>query len=390
LPAHRHATGLAAIAALAVATLAAPAARAQECDFSPITQFITNLVATTPQVPGAGLRLAKGEDVLYEQYFGSYTAATVVPIASATKMLSAATVMTLVDDGLLDLDAPVSASLPAFTGSKGTMTLRQMFSHTSGLPGANLHPVLATSVVSLAAAVDEIACCVALAAPPATQFAYGGLSMHVGGRMAEVASGQLWDALFAQRIAVPLGMTHTDYEGLGPTNNPRMDAGARSSLDDYGRFLEMLLGGGVFRGARILEQASVEEMRKDQTFGVPIVSSPALDGTRYGLGTWRNVVDGEGEPVRVSSPGAFGFTPWLELDLGYYGVFLVAWSSQQLRDEIHQIQALARAEIAACTASAPPAVVATSAAGRAALVFALAAVSFAAIRAGRSSRVSRL
>jgi CubicO group peptidase (beta-lactamase class C family) len=100
----------------------------------------------------------------------------------------------------------------------------------------------------------QIARCVALAAPPATQFAYGGLSMHVGGRMAEVASGQLWDALFAQRIAIPLGMTHTEYEGLGPSNNPRIDAGARSSLDDYGRFLEMLLGGGVFLVAWNLQQ----------------------------------------------------------------------------------------------------------------------------------------
>ncbi len=85
-------------AVAALALLGASGARAQECDFSPRTQFITNLVATTPQVPGAGLRLARGEQVLYEHYFGSYTAATVVPIASATKVLSAATVMTLVDD----------------------------------------------------------------------------------------------------------------------------------------------------------------------------------------------------------------------------------------------------------------------------------------------------
>ena len=188
------------IAALAVAAPGAPAARAQECDFSAIEAYVENLVATTPQVPGAALRLAKGEDVLYEQYFGTYTAATVVPIASATKMLSAATLMTLVDDGLLELDAPVSEILPAFTGEKGTLTLRQMFSHTSGLPGVSVHPTLAVSYASLAAAVDEIACCVALDAPPLTQFAYGGLSMHVGGRMAEVATGQLWDALFAARI----------------------------------------------------------------------------------------------------------------------------------------------------------------------------------------------
>ncbi len=177
-------------------------------------------------------------------------------------------------------------------------------------------------------------------------------------------------------------MTHTDYEGLGQTNNPRMDAGARTSLDDYGRFLEMLLGGGVFRGTRILEASSVVEMRKDQTFGVPIVTTPAEANTRYGLGTWRDVVDGAGEPVRVSSPGAFGFTPWLELDLGYYGVFMVAWNNQQLRDRIHQIQALAREEITACTPAPAPAVSASSPAGRAALAITLAAAGLFAARVG--------
>jgi hypothetical protein len=208
--------------------------------------------------------------------------------------------------------------------------------------------------------------------------------MHVGGRMAEVATGQLWDALFAARIAGPLGMTSTDYEGLGQTENPRIDGGARSSLDDYGRFLEMLLGGGVFRGERILSLASVTQMRNDQTFGVPIVSSPAQGDTRYGLGTWRDAVAPGGDPIRVSSPGAFGFTPWLELDLGYYGVFLVLWSNVQLSDEIHQIQAMARAEIAACTA--PPGVASSSPAGRAALAAALVAAGALAASWGRPRR----
>jgi len=386
----RRTAPLAAAVALVVA-LVAPAARAEECDFAPLTQYVANLVATTPEVPGAGLRLAKGQQVLYEQYFGSYTAATQVPIASASKMLAAAAVMSLVEDGLLSLDAPVSAALPQFTGAKGTMTLRQMFSHTSGLPGVSIHPVFGSGYTTLAAAVDQIACCVALDAPPGTQFAYGGLSMHVGGRMAEVASGQSWRTLFAQRITTPLGMTHTDFDAFGVSENPRIAGGARSTLDDYGRFLEMLLGGGLFRGARVLEPSSVDEMRKDQTFGVPIVSTPAQPDTRYGLGTWRDVVDTSGNPVRVSSPGAFGFTPWLELDLGYYGVFLVLWNNQELSDEIHQIQALARAEIAACTQTAPPpAVPAASPPGRAALALALAAAALAALRGGRRRRYSAI
>ena len=255
--------GAALAAVVASAALAPSEAPAQTCDFAPITAIVDGVLAANPQIPGAALRLAKGEQVLYERYFGTYSASTVVPIASASKLLSAASVMTLVDAGVLDLDAPVSAALPAFSGAKGGMTLRQMFSHTSGLPGGLDYPVLADKTITLAQAVDQIACCIPLAAAPGSQFAYGGLSMQVAGRIAEVADGQLWDVLFAQRLAGPLGLTHTDYDGFGPTDNPRIAGGARSSLDDYGRLLEMLIGKGFMLTANY--QPLLDEMAQIQT-----------------------------------------------------------------------------------------------------------------------------
>ncbi len=376
--------GAALAAVVASAALAPSEAPAQTCDFAPITAIVDGVLAANPQIPGAALRLAKGEQVLYERYFGTYSASTVVPIASASKLLSAASVMTLVDAGVLDLDAPVSAALPAFSGAKGGMTLRQMFSHTSGLPGGLDYPVLADKTITLAQAVDQIACCIPLAAAPGSQFAYGGLSMQVAGRIAEVADGQLWDVLFAQRLAGPLGLTHTDYDGFGPTDNPRIAGGARSSLDDYGRLLEMLIGKGWFRGARVLSRTAVAELWQDQTFGAPIAFAPAgFEGLRYGLGAWRNQVTPQGEALRVSSPGALGFTPWLDLDLGVYGIFMLTANYQPLLDEMAQIQTLAHAEIAACAPT--PAVAATSPAGRLALALALVTASAAAWRHSRSA-----
>ncbi len=370
------------LATLTAAVFASAEAPAQTCDFTAVTQVVDGLLAANPQIPGAALRLAKGEQVLYERYFGAYSPQTVVPIASASKLLSAATLMTFVDQDLLDLDAPVSATLPAFTGEKAGMTLRQMLSHTSGLPGGADPPVLKNTSISLTQAVDEIACCIPLDAPPGTQFAYGGLSMQVAGRMAEVAHGQAWASLFAQRIASPLGMTHTDYQGLGVTNNPRIAGGARSSLDDYGRLLEMLLAKGWFRGARILSEASVAEMWQDQTFEVPIAFAPVgAAGLRYGLGAWRNLTTPQGDALRVSSTGAFGFAPWIDLDLGYYGVFLVVTNYTTLLAEMAQIQTLAHAEIAAC-AAAPP-VPASSRGGLAALALALVASAGVATLAAR-------
>ena len=81
--------------------------------------------------------------------------ALLIAIASASKWVSAVAILTLVDDGLIDLDAPLSTYLPQFTGSKGTMTVRQMFSHTSGLPGGSSWAVLTDGTITLAEAADE-------------------------------------------------------------------------------------------------------------------------------------------------------------------------------------------------------------------------------------------
>lgn len=329
---------------------------AEQCDFAPVDSALTNLVAAVGQVPGAGIRIGTSERVLHEAYFGSYDASTVVRTASAAKLLSAAAVMSAVDDGLVGLDQSVSSVLSAFTGSKGDMTLRQMFSHTSGLPGESNWAVLSDDSVTLAQAVDTIACCIALEAPPNTQFSYGGLSMHVGGRMVEVVDGRLWDDLFAARIATPLGFTATDYEGLGVTENPRIAGGARTNLRDYGVFLEMLLRGGRHEDQRILSAASVDEIFADQRHGLPAVNVPAGAGEAgYGLGLWRESFDAAGNPIRVSDAGAFGFTPWIEMDRRVYGIIMVDWFRQPLLPALEAVQALVRAEIDRCDARGPSA-----------------------------------
>ncbi len=329
-------------------------ATAQECDFSQVDTALTNLVAAVAQVPGAGIRIGTSEGVLHEAYFGSYDATTVVKTASAAKLLSASAVMSAIDDGLLDLDQPVETVLPEFTGLKGSMTLRQMFSHTTGLPGGSSSPVLSDDTVTLEQAVDTIACCIALEAAPHTQFSYGGLSMHVGGRMVEVADGRLWADLFAARIAVPLGLTSIDYEGFGPTTNPRIAGGARTNLRDYGVFLEMLLRGGFHEGQSILSRAAVDEIFADQRHGLPIISAPdGVGEAGYGLGLWRESFDAAGNPIRVSDAGAFGFTPWIEMDRRVYGIIMVEWFRAPLLTALESVQNLVRAEIDRCDARGP-------------------------------------
>lgn len=322
---------------------------AQNCDFTPVVDGLQGVVDGALLVDGAAVWLETGDGSVAEAtYLGTYDSATVIPIASASKLLSAVAILTLVDDGLLQLDAPVSTVLPQFTGLKGTMTLRQMFSHTSGLPGGSQQPILADSSITLAQAVDQIACCVQLDAPPGTQFAYGGLSMHVAGRMAEVVTGQSWCELFAQRVATPLGLTSTDYFGLGITANPRVAGGARSTLDDYAKVLRMLRDRGRHDGVSFLSVAALQIMSNDQTAGVPIVDTPAGDDRRYGFGVWLDRVSADGQTLRISSPGAFGFTPWIDLDLHLGGIFMVEYWFSLVRDTFENLQDVARAEVQSC------------------------------------------
>ncbi|MCA8961546.1 MAG: serine hydrolase [Planctomycetes bacterium] len=342
-----------AIAAFLIPCFAAPTlSNAQPCDYDPVVEIAQGIVDDAFLVTGASVWI---DTPIHSQstYLGDHTSDTVIAIASASKLVSAVAILTLVDDGLIDLDVALSSYLPQFTGSKGTMTVRQMFSHTSGLPGGSSWGVLSDDTITLAEAANEIACCIDLAAPPGTQFDYGGLSMHVTGRVAEVVTGQDWSTLFAERVAVPLGLANTDYFAFGPTLNPRIAGGVRTSLADYGTILRMLRDGGVFDGVTILSPAAIAEMFADQTFGVPIVGTPAPPGVRYGLGCWRDVVAPDGSAIRISSPGAFGFTPWIELDVDLAGILMVLYSYQQVADDAVAMQEAARSEALTCNPATP-------------------------------------
>lgn len=309
-------------------------ARAQvEYDFSGVDQLLADSVSTIRGLRGgSALLLIKDDEIIYDKSFGIfYNTSTIVPIASATKWLSAAVIMSLVDDGLIALDDFVKDYLPQFTQEKGNMTIRQMFSHTAGMPGKSSYN--RDLSLTLAQAVDSIAQNVDLQISPGTAFIYGGVSMHVAGQIAEIVTGKNWETLFKERIAQPLGMDGTDYQGLGKTENYRIAGGAQSSAHEYANFLQMILNHGQFNGSQILSNQAVQEMQKDQTFGVPIVETPyekyaylglKLPETRYGIGQWIERKDTlSGESIEVSSQGAFGFSPWIDRERNLVGVLSV-------------------------------------------------------------------
>lgn len=97
-------------------------------------------------------------------------------------------------------------------------------------------------------------------------------------------------------------------------------------MNDYRNFLTMILAEGEFRGKRVLSKEAIREMEKDQSRGAERRSATLARlsaGSKYGLGQWLDRKDENGQGIEISSPGAFGFRPWIDGKNKVLGVFVV-------------------------------------------------------------------
>jgi hypothetical protein len=116
----------------------------------------------------------------------------------------------------------------------------------------------------------------------------------------------------------------------------------------------MILQRGTFEGKTILSEASVREIHKDQTAGARIAYTiyekhaardPELPQARYGVGVWREKVDGASQQLQeASSQGALGFSPWIDVERQLAGVLSTRSSFSrvmpvylELKNEIRRI-----------------------------------------------------
>lgn len=235
-------------------------------------------------------------------------------IASCSKWLSAALVMTFVDEGELTLNDTVGKFLPVFTEyGKGNITIADCLSHLTGTKSERADNKDYVKMSNM----DKVMLYIAqkpLSWLPGTTFYYGSDGLQIAGAIIEKISGKSFETLFKERIAVPLQMKHTDF-GNKAVALPA--GGARSSAADYMIFLEMLLNNGTYKGKQILTPASVKAMETDYTSGKKIAYSPDESGTwGYGLGAW--ILNDH----IVSSPGMFGSLPWIDTSKHYAAVLI--------------------------------------------------------------------
>ena len=318
---------IAALVVLVVATVVAvPTALAASKDpFAVLDQSMRDRVKDD-DLAGGVLLVVSGSDVIHEAGFGALDADSVIPIASASKWLTSATLMTLVDGGKVSLDESIATYLPQFKGAKKAITVRQLLSHTHGLPYAacTIEPNTTT-----AECTNTIATGPGPTTKPGKAFSYGGVGYEVAARIIEVVTGQSFEGAFESRIAEPLGMNHTrfdEYEGQR-FRHPVPSASAVSTVDDYAKFLAMLAAGGTTANGRVLAEDSVTEIERDQVRGIDTHRDAAVQITKiptYGLGVWRDVTSKTDDIVVVSGNGAYGFYPWIDRRHDDYGIVGVA------------------------------------------------------------------
>jgi CubicO group peptidase (beta-lactamase class C family) len=239
---------------------------------------------------------------------------TLFRIASISKLFTATGVMQLAEEGKLDLDRDVNAYLGDFevpnTYPGQPVTLRHLLTHTAGF-----EEHFTGSGARNAAGVEPLGEYVATqmparVRPPGEVTAYSNYGMSLAGYIVQEVSGMPYERYVEENILAPLGMESTtaaqlpapelrkrlatayDLEGARPVARPfeyfdDAPAGTVSATaTDMARFMIAHLQDGRYDGARILEEATAQEMHERQ-----VTHHPRLDGMAFGF--YEQTINGE-------------------------------------------------------------------------------------------------
>ncbi|MFF0698039.1 serine hydrolase [Streptomyces tendae] len=180
-------------------------------------QRLTEL-AERHQVPGAVLGIARGahSEVAAHGVLNKATGVATTPdslfqIGSITKVWTATLAMQLVDEGTLDLDAPIADVLPklrlADPRVAQQVTMRHLLTHTSGIDGDVFTDTGRGDdcLERFVGRLDEAA----QNHPLGATFSYCNSGYVLAGRVVEKLTGMSWDRALNERLCVPLGLEHT-------------------------------------------------------------------------------------------------------------------------------------------------------------------------------------
>ena len=190
-------------------------APAPQRGFAPVVDYLRSQVDSA--FPGAVIAVGQRDSVVLLAAVGHYgandsrpvTPETIYDLASLTKVIALTTeCILLVDQGKLDLDAPVQRYLPEFRGPmKDQVTIRHLLTHSAGL-AADLPLFDSTRTREAALRMVDTS---PLLSPPGTRFVYSDLSAIVLMQVVERITGRPFDQVLASDVFGPLGMTATRF-----------------------------------------------------------------------------------------------------------------------------------------------------------------------------------
>jgi CubicO group peptidase (beta-lactamase class C family) len=289
------------------------------------------------------------DGVLYQGASG-LAANTIFNIASMTKPVTSVAIMMLAEQGKLKIDDPVSTYLDGFDTlhviskfnagdatyetrpAKTVMTIKHLLSHTSGIGYSFTNPIEYALVNKTKKGEWELP----LLDDPGTKFNYSA-STRVLGLIVEKVTGSPLEAWYQEHIFKPLGMVDTSWAVAAdkqsrlapqftrangkmeplpkapvpstPTAPFRGDGGLYSTVEDYSKFVRMLLNGGTLGSAKILSPASVKLMGQNALGSVFVQLQPDADKQRtkrFPLGAGKDKF-GLGFQIAADDPATKGF-----------------------------------------------------------------------------------
>jgi uncharacterized protein YbbC (DUF1343 family)/CubicO group peptidase (beta-lactamase class C family) len=320
-----------------LAAYAACAVGAQTFSASPLLDRAVEQAIQEGRIPGAVLLIGHKGQIVHRKAYGKralvptpepMTVDTIFDLASLTKVVATtSSLMKLFEEGKFRLNERVTQYLPEFMEGKSEITIRNLFTHFSGMPpDLALNPPWSGYQTGIRMAMNERP-----GAPPGEHFTYSDINFILLGELVHRLSGQMLSDYAREHVFLPLGMRETMFqppaslipriaptERDGPNGAPLRGivhdetsrymggvaghAGLFSTADDLARFCEMLLHNGELDGARLFSALTVEKFTTPQ--------SPADQPILRGLG-WdidSPLSGNRGELFPIGSYGHTGFT----------------------------------------------------------------------------------
>ena len=230
----------------------------------------------------SGVLVSRNGEVVAERYAAGWGPDRPREVASVAKSIIAVLLAMAVQDGAIpSFDQPAADFIPVWRDdARAGITLRHLMSMTSGLDdsGLALRGVTGDQLAINAAAP--------LRDPPGTRWAYNTAAYHLLFHVLARAVGETVEAFAGRRLLAPLGMDHTGWitsQGSGADGPVTNYYSAASTARDLARFGELVVGGGVCNGQRLIDAALLHSL-----------VSPSQDlNPSYGLLWWSNALPGK-------------------------------------------------------------------------------------------------